>query len=351
MASGRLAWQWATRAAIVVLALGLVWTIVRLVRGPRANARYRERVITRDDVEAAARRSDGRVRRTPMLDVGEAFGGHLLFKLDYLQHTGTFKPRGAFNRVLAAVEDGSLDPAVGIVVASGGNAGLANAYVARELGVPATVFVPENAPMVKVEKLRKLGAEVVLIGSEYAVAYEAAVAHAEAVGAVYCHAYDQPEIAAGAGTLALEILDDADVDTIIVAVGGGGLMAGVAAAAEGVAKVVAVEPVGASGLHDALAVGHPVDVAVSGIAADSLGARSVGDIAFAVAQRTGVRSLLVTDDDIVVARKRLWDDHRIVVEHGAAAAYAALTSGVYRPAVGERVAVVLCGANTDPTSL
>ena len=307
----------------------------------------------RSDVEAARERIVGRVRHTPVLDVGDAFGGQGWFKLEYLQHTGSFKARGAFNRILTASEEGALDPAVGIVVASGGNAGLANAFAARTLGVPATVFVPENAPAVKVERLRSYGAEVVLRGSEYATAYEAAVEHAATAGAVYCHAYDQPAIVAGAGTLALELLDDlhAGVDTVVVAVGGGGLMAGVAAATEGAARVVGVEPETVPTLHTALAEGGPTDVEVSGVAADSLGARRLGDIAYEVATRAGVQSVLVSDADVVAARRLLWSEHRIVVEHGAAAAMAALTSGAYRPGTGERVAVVLCGANTDPTDL
>jgi len=308
--------------------------------------------ITRADVEAARERVGARVRRTPLLAVDAAFGGTGWLKLEYLQHTGTFKARGAFNRILAASADGSLDPGVGIVVASGGNAGLANAFAARALGVPATVFVPENAPALKVDRLRRYGAEVVIGGSEYAVAHAAAIEHAEVTGAVYCHAYDQPAIAAGAGTLGLEILEDLpEPDTVVVAVGGGGLMAGVAAAAEGSARVVGVEPSSIPTLRSALEEGGPTDVAVSGIAADSLGARRLGEIAYAVATRTGVQSVLVSDDDIVRARHLLWEDHRIVVEHGAAAALAALTSGAYRPAPDERIVVVLCGANTDPASL
>lgn len=287
-----------------------------------------------------------------MLDVGEAFGGRLAFKLEYLQHTGTFKPRGAFNRILSAMDDESVNQRAGVVVASGGNAGLANAHAARELGLPATVFVPRTAPQVKVEKLRQLGARVVLHGDEYAVAYEAAVAHAAEAGAVYCHAYDQPEIVAGAGTLGLEIIEDQPgIDTVIVAVGGGGLMAGVAAAVEGVARVVAIEPASAASLHSALQAGCPVDVPVSGVAADSLGARRVGEIAFLLANRGNVESLLVSDADIIDARRKLWGARRVLVEHGAAAAYAALTSGAYRPAKDERLVVVLCGANTDPTQL
>jgi len=307
--------------------------------------------ITRTDVQAARDRIVARVRRTPLLGV-DAFGGGW-FKLEYLQHTGSFKARGAFNRILSASEEGALDPALGIVVASGGNAGLANAFAARALGVPATVFVPENAPVVKVRKLRAYGADVVLRGSEYAAAYEAAVEHADMTGGVYCHAYDQPAIAAGAGTLGLEVLEDlaGQVDTVVVAVGGGGLMAGVAAATEGSARVVGVEPLTIPTLHTALAEGGPTDVSVSGIAADSLGARRLGDIAYEVATRTGVRSVLVEDDDIVRARRLLWAEYRILVEHGAATALAALTSGAYQPSPGERLVVVLCGANTDPTDL
>ncbi len=310
-------------------------------------------MITRDDVEAARDRIAGRVRRTPLLDVGADFGGHGWFKLEHLQHTGSFKARGAFNRILGASEDGTLDPDIGVVVASGGNAGLANAFAARRLGVPASVFVPVSAPAVKVARLRSYGAEVVLGGNEYAEAHEAALEHAAATGAVYCHAYDQPEIVAGAGTLGLEVLADLadEVDTIVVAVGGGGLMAGVAAATEGRARVVGVEPLTIPTLRTALADGGPTDVSVSGIAADSLGARRLGDIAYAVATRTDVLPVLVSDDDIIRARRLLWEDHRILVEHGAATALAALTSGAYRPDDGERVVVVLCGANTDPAQL
>lgn len=311
-------------------------------------------MIDRPDVLAARERIRGRVRRTPVLEVDPGlFGASALFKLEVLQHTGTFKARGAFNRILRAQADGQLDPSVGIVVASGGNAGLANAYAAARLGVPATVYVPETAPVVKVNRLRELGADVVLAGSEYAAAYEAAQAAVTRTGALHCHAYDQPDIAAGAGTLALELLEQVPtgLDTVIVAVGGGGLMAGVAAALEGEVHVVGAEPVTAPTLHTALSEGRPVDVAVSGVAADSLGARRLGDIAFEVATRTGVRSVLVTDDDLREARAMLWSRWRIVVEHGAAAAWAALTSGSYRPAPDERLGIVLCGANTDPSDL
>lgn len=276
----------------------------------------------------------------------------LWLKCEFMQHTGSFKARGALNRVLSAREDGELDPGVGIVVASGGNAGLANAYAAAHVGVPATVFVPESAPRVKVDRIRRYGADVRRVGTEYAHAYDAAVRHAEDVGAVFCHAYDQPAIAAGAGTLALEVLEDQPtVDVVVVAVGGGGLLAGVLAGLDGRARVVAVEPRSIPTLNTALAQRRPVDVAVSGVAADSLGARRIGDICWDVVDRNPVTSVLVSDDDIVAARTALWNDFRIAAEHGGATAFAALRSQRYVPEPGERVAVVVCGANTDLATL
>jgi threonine dehydratase len=306
-------------------------------------------VITRDDVLAARDRIGGRVRRTPLLAPTGADGVWL--KLEHLQHCGVFKTRGAFNRQLAAIERGELGDA-GIVVASGGNAGLAHAFAARALGVRATVFVPEPAPEVKVQRIRAYGAEVVRAGAEYAEALAAAVDFGHAQGAAFAHAYDQPEVAAGAGTLAEEVLEDEpSIDTTVVAVGGGGLYAGVAAAVRGRARVVAVEPEACPTLHRAMAAGQPVDVEVSGVAADSLGARRVGDLAFAVQQAEPPVSVLVGEDAILEARNRLWADYRIASEHGAATAYAALLSGAYSPADGERVCVVVCGANTDPATL
>jgi threonine dehydratase len=306
-------------------------------------------VISRDDVLAAQQRTAGRVRRTPMLQTGD----DSWVKCEFLQHTGSFKTRGAFNRQLAAAERGELDPATGVVTASGGNAGMAHAFTARSIGVPATVFVPWTTPAVKVERLHAYGADVRLHGAEYAEAHGAAVAFAAETGAVFCHAYDQPEIAAGAGVLAEEVLADLpDADTLVVAVGGGGLLAGVLAAVSGRARVVAVEPANAPTLAAALAAGEPVDVEVSGVAKDSLGARRVGQIAFELATAApDLVSLLVSDADIVAARAALWSDLRIAAEHGAAAAYAALTSGGYVPSSGERVVTVVCGANTDPATL
>jgi threonine dehydratase len=302
-------------------------------------------MIQDDEVRAAAALIAGRIRRTPVAEAGP----RTWFKLEHLQHAGSFKTRGMFHQIMAA---GDL-PAAGIVAASGGNAGLAAAYAARELGVPAEVFVPETAPPVKVAKLTKFGARVVQTGNEYAEAYMEAVRHAEATGARFCHAYDDPDMVAGNGTVGLELHDQmaGAFDTVLVAVGGGGLIAGVAAALHRTARIVAVEPETCPSLHAALAAGGPVDVAVSGVASDSLGARRVGTIAFETAAATGMPSVLVEDRAIVEARRRLWEEFRLVVEHGTAAAYAALTSGAYRPDARERVIVLLCGANTDPTDL
>jgi threonine dehydratase len=299
-------------------------------------------VITRTDVDAAARRVAGHVRRTPVVRLGDFW-----CKLEFLQHSGCFKARGAFNRILSADV-----PGAGVIAASGGNHGMAVAHAAASLGVPAEVYVPVNAPAVKVARLHALGAKVVQHGREYAEAYAQALTRAETSGALFCHAYDQPEVASGQGTLGLELLEQTGgVDTIVLAVGGGGLLAGVAAATEGHARVIGVEPRSIPTLHAALAAGGPVDVRVSGVAADSLGARRLGSIGYEVATRTGVRSVLVSDADIVAARRWVWDEARMVVEHAAGAAVAALLTGAYRPEPGERVAVVLCGANTDPAEL
>jgi threonine dehydratase len=312
-------------------------------------------VIDREDVRAAAARIRDQIRVTPVIEADRELApaaATVWLKLEQLQHTGSFKARGAFNRIMSAAEQGALPP-TGVVTASGGNAGQAIAYAAARQRVPARVFVPENAPPVKVARLRGYGAEVTQAGARYADANELAVRHAAGTGALFCHAYDQPEICAGQGTLALELLGQAagGLDTVLVAVGGGGLMAGIAAATEGVAHVIGVEPAACPTLHAALAAGKPVDVEVSGAAADSLGATRLGDIAYAVAARTGAGSVLVGEDDIIAARQLLWERYRIVLEHGGATAFAALLAGAYQPRAGERVAVILCGANTDPATL
>jgi len=300
-------------------------------------------VITRTDIEVAADRTGDRVRVTPVL----ALGPDLVLKLELAQHTGSFKPRGAFNRILAA---GTGDG--GVIAASGGNHGLAVAYAARALGRPAEVFLPETSSPVKVARLRGYGATVRLVGRHYAEALAASEARAAETGALVVHAYDQPEVQAGQGTLARELdRQVSDVDTVLVAVGGGGLIAGVATWYAGRARIVAVEPERIPTLASALTAGRPVDVDVSGVALDSLGARRISADSLAVCQHAGVRSVLVSDDDIVAARRALWNEARIAAEHGGAAALAALWSGAYRPEPGERVAVVVCGGNTDPSDL
>lgn len=315
--------------------------------------------MDRTDVDAAVGRIRGWVRRTPvqLVEPGDDWlpsGGCL--KLELLQHTGTFKARGAFNRLLVAADSGGLDSRIGIVVASGGNAGLANAYAALRLGVPATVFVPETSSPIKLRRLADYGAQVIRRGTEYAEAFEAAIEHVERTGALYCHAYDQPEICAGAGTIGVELLDQLaavreQVDTVLVAVGGGGLLSGVITAVQGQLRVVGIEPTQAPTLHAALDNGGPIDVSVSGIAADCLGARRLGAIAWEVVQRVGVISVLVDDGAIAQARQEVWNRYRLAVEAGAAVTVAALASGAYQPETNERVAVILCGANTDPSDL
>lgn len=303
--------------------------------------------VSLDDVRQAAERIAGRVRRTPVIQVAPG----LTFKLELLQHTGSFKPRGAFNRLLTAKVSGELT-GQGIVAASGGNHGLAAAYAARELGVPARIFVPETTPAAKLGKLCTLGADIVQVGSEYAEAYQAALAERDVTGALLVHAYDQPEVVAGQGTVGLELLEQiGSFDTVLVAVGGGGLIGGIATAIADHARVIGIEPARAPTMHRALEAGAPTDGPVGGVAADSLGARRLGDLAFAAVQGHHVRSVLVDDDAIVAARKKLWHTHHLATEHGGATAYAALTSGAYEPAADERVVVVVCGANTDPSTL
>ncbi|MEV7599764.1 serine/threonine dehydratase [Kitasatospora sp. NPDC089797] len=305
------------------------------------------------DVKAAADRIAGTVRPVTLAETGP---GRWL-ALELMQHTGSFKARGLQNFLQAHREAGTL-PDTGVTIASGGNAGLACAWAARQQGVRATVFVPTTAPAVKVAKLRGYGAEVRQTGSEYAEALAACQEFAAAGGALAAHAYDHPLIAAGAGTLLEEIHRQLPgLDTVVVAVGGGGLLAGVATAARqhGV-RTVAVEPEHCRAFHAALAEGRPVDVPVDSVAADALGARRATALALAAAREGDVRSVLVPDAAIVRARRELWDDRRLAVEHAAATALAALDAGVgpghgYRPEPGERVCVVLCGANTDPTDL
>jgi threonine dehydratase len=341
--------------------------------------------LTYGDIKAATDRIAGRIRPVTLaqVDPGAIRTAHrdplndrpdqpceVWLAMEFMQHTGSFKARGAQNFIQAHRDAGTL-PEAGVTIASGGNAGLACAWAAQQQGVRATVFLPANAPQVKVARLRGYGAEVRLIGSEYAEALAACEEFAAATGALASHAYDHPLIAAGAGTLLEEIRQQIpDLDTVVVAVGGGGLFTGIATAAQyhGI-RTVAVEPENCRALNAALEAGCLVDVPVDSIAADSLGARRTSAIALHAAQQDGVHSVLVPDTEIVRARQALWDHRRIAVEHGAATALAALTtpdqqlpdrdlptkpatlSRSYRPGGGEKVCVVLCGANTDPSQL
>ncbi|QIS18102.1 serine/threonine dehydratase [Nocardia terpenica] len=312
-----------------------------------------------DEIKTATDRIAGLVRPIAVspVEAGAIAGaesGRVWLAHEYLQHTGTFKARGALNFIAAHKETGTL-PDAGVTIASGGNAALACAWAARREGVRATVFVPENAPRVKVDKLRRLGAEVRQVGTQYAEAAAACAEFADRTGALASHAYDNPLIAAGAGTLLDEIRDRLpDLDTVVVAVGGGGLFAGVATAAgQHGMRTVAVEPRTCRALNAAVEAGRPVDVPVDSIAADSLGARRVTPLALTAATTFDTRSVLVDDADIAAARQTLWDDRRIAVEGGGATALAALLRDpqAYIPSPGEHICIVLCGANTDPSDL
>jgi threonine dehydratase len=286
------------------------------------------------------------IRHTPIIridadDLGIA-GEPLALKLEFLQHTGSFKPRGAFANLLTRNA-----PEAGVVAASGGNHGAAVAYAAMRLGIKATIFVPTVASPTKIERIRGYGAELIVGGQRYDDALAASEEFAVRSGALVVHAYDQPETLLGQGSLGSEIeADMREIDTLFVAAGGGGLIGGIAAWYEGRIRIVAVEPEMAPTLHDALAAGRPVDAPAGGIAADSLAPRRVGTLMFPIAQRFVERAVLVSDAAIRDAQRMLWSALRIVAEPGGAAALAALITGGYRPAPGERIAVVLCGANT-----
>ncbi|MGI5281811.1 serine/threonine dehydratase [Nonomuraea polychroma] len=301
--------------------------------------------VTYEDVLAAAGRISGLVLRTPVLEISPG----LFLKLELLQHSGSFKVRGAFNRMLSA---GSL-PDSGVIAASGGNHGLAVAYAAKALGVRAEIFVPEVTSPVKVAGLKALGAHITQTGAIYSEAAEAAAKRAAETGALSVHAYDQAEVVAGQGTTGLEIMEQTGgVDTVVVAVGGGGFAGGITVGTSaGSPRIVAVEPERIPTLREALRAGRPVPVEVGGVAADALGATRIGGLAFEILSGPRVESVLVSDEAIVAARRTLWERHRVVAEHAGAAAYAALLSGAYVAEPGERVAVVVCGSNTDPTTL
>lgn len=306
--------------------------------------------IDRAAIDAAWRVIAPHVRRTPLLEVDAAdFGmasGPLVLKLEFLQHSGSFKARGAFASLLLRDV-----PKAGVAAASGGNHGAAVAYAAHKLGVPARIFVPSISSPAKIARIRGYGADLVVGGDAYADALEACERYIAESGALSVHAYDQLETLLGQGTVAAELeAQDARIDRVLVAVGGGGLIGGMAGWYAGRAKVVGVEPVTSCALHAALAAGRPVDVGVAGIAADSLGAKRAGELMFPIAHRHVERVVLVDDDAIRRAQAALWDVARIAVEPGGATALAALMSGQVVPAAGERVCVLVCGANTTAVS-
>ncbi|HWI81869.1 threonine/serine dehydratase [Ramlibacter sp.] len=311
--------------------------------------------MSREAIAAAAARfapHDGAfLRRTPLWKLpGAAFGvrcDEVWLKLEHLQVSGSFKARGMLNRLLA-----QPIPGAGVVVASGGNAGIATAAAARRLGVRCEVFVPTVCSPAKRARLRELGAHVVVTGDVYAQALEACLERQRATGALLTHAYDQPEVVAGAGTIAREIEEQGGrPDSVLVSVGGGGLIAGIASWFRREARIVALEPELAPTLFAARAAGAPVDVAVSGLAADSLGAKRIGSIAWDITQQFVGDAVLVPDGAIGAAQRTLWKEFKLAVEPAAALGLAALQAGAYVPGERERVCLVVCGANVDPATL
>lgn len=286
------------------------------------------------------------IRRTPVVEAaGRDFGidaGAITLKLELLQHAGSFKTRGAFANLLTRAV-----PAAGVAAASGGNHGAAVAHAAAALGLPARIFVPSISSPAKIERIRRTGADLVVGGDRYADALAACDAWVAETGALSVHAFDQAETMLGQGTLALELEGQApDLDTVLVGVGGGGLIGGIAAWYAGRVKVVGVEPEASPTLHKAFAAGRPADAVTGGIAADSLAPKRIGELVFPVVRQHVAETALVTDDAIREAQRALWQGLRIVAEPGGAAAFAALLSGRYRPAPGERVGVVVSGGNT-----
>lgn len=337
------------------------------------NRSMKAMVIDREAIAATYALIRPHVRRTPVMEVEAADfgleGGPLVFKLELFQHAGSFKPRGALASLLSLPV-----PSAGVVAASGGNHGLAVAYAAHKLGVPARIFVPNVSAATKRARIRELGAELVIAGERYADALAASREYASTSGAREIHAFDQPATLLGQGTLGLEIEEQcgvrgaepsdavagalvsgtgalgvggAGLDTLLVAVGGGGLIGGVAAWFAGRVRIVAVEPRTAPTLYRAREAGHPVDAEAGGIAADSLAPRQVGQLMFPLAEKYVEKIVLVEDDAIRDAQRALWRVMRVASEPGGAAAFAALLSGAYKPSPNERVGVVVCGGNTD----
>jgi threonine dehydratase len=302
--------------------------------------------IGRDAISRAEKLIRPHVRRTPLVEAASAdfdlSGAPLLLKLELLQHTGSFKPRGAFTNLLTREV-----PKAGVVAASGGNHGAAVAYAASKLGVLARIFVPTVCSPAKIARIRSYGAQLVVQGDRYADALAAAERWAGSSGAMQIHAYDEPGALLGQGSVGLEWQQQVpDLDTLLVAVGGGGLIGGIALWFENSVRIVGVEPEAAPTLTRALQAGRPVDAPTGGIAADSLAPRRVGELMFPLARKHVERMVLVEDESIRHAQQALWDALRIVAEPGGAAAFAALLSKNYVPEAGERVGVLVCGGNT-----
>jgi threonine dehydratase len=303
--------------------------------------------VDRDHIERVAALIRPYIRLTPIVEIsGSDFGlepHRLTFKLELLQFASSFKTRGAFaNLLLRSVPD------VGVVAASGGNHGAAVAYAAQRLGVRAKIYVPTVSSPAKIARIRRYGAELVIVGETYADALAASDLWAAESGALSIHAFDQIETLIGQGTLAMELESQArELDTILVAVGGGGLIGGILAWFERRVRIVGVEPYTAPTLTEALKAGHPVDAPVGGIAVDSLAPRRVGGLVFPIVRSHLDRVVLVTDEAIRQAQRVLWDGLRIAAEPGGVTALSALLSGAYRPASGERIGVIISGGNTD----
>ena len=302
--------------------------------------------ISRERIQKTENVIRPHIRRTPILEVdGAEFGLDsikIIFKLELFQHSGSFKARGAFTNILTREV-----PAAGVVAASGGNHGAAVAYAAMKLRKPATIFVPSVASPAKLDRIRRYGAELVIAGDRYAESLEASEEWTAKSGALPIHAYEAIETLLGQGTLGMELEEqDPKLDSLLVAVGGGGLIGGVASWYQDRLKLVAVEPTAAPTLDYALRAGQPVDAPAGGIAADSLAPRQVGQLMFPIAQQYVREVVLVSDEEILEAQKTLWESVRVMAEPGGAAAFAALLSGRYKTQPGERVGIIVCGGNT-----
>lgn len=304
--------------------------------------------VGRRDIDDAARRIAPYTRRTPLLDLGNALGAgyRISLKLDNHQPTGSFKVRGAFSLLTARTI-----PSVGVTAASGGNFGIAVAHACQRLGHRATIFVPESSPAAKLHKIEAFGAELRVVPGYYADALAACSIFTEGSGAFQAHAYDQPEVVAGQGTMGREITGQAsDVDTVLAAVGGGGLIGGIASWCRDDVGVISVEPELCPSMHAAFRAGGPTEVDVGGVAASSLGARSIGEHAW-YAARWVDEAVLVSEEAILTAQRWLWETARVAAEPASATTIAGLLSGVVRPRFGEHVVAVISGANFDPVTM